>query len=78
MPAHKSGATAAYKQLMDKAKIASPFLPSSTPVDLDGYVTDKALDGLFKMVADEEKNIRANPVARSTDLLKSVFGAIKK
>ena len=42
--------------------------------DLDRYVTVKALDGLFKMVAAEEKSIRQNPVARSTDLLKKVFG----
>ena len=36
---------------------------------------DKALDGLFKMVAEEEKNIRANPAARTTDLLQKVFGS---
>jgi hypothetical protein len=44
-------------------------------LDVDGYVTQKALDGLFKMVAAEEKAIRANPAARTTDLLKRVFGA---
>ena len=70
-----TGVTAAYKQILDRAKLASPFL-SSTAVDVDGYVTDKALDGLFKMVADEEKHIRENPVARTTDLLKSVFGSL--
>ena len=47
----------------------------STPA-LDAYVTNKALDGLFKMVAQEEKNIRQNPVARTTDLMKTVFGAV--
>jgi methylmalonyl-CoA mutase cobalamin-binding subunit len=73
----KSGATAAYKQIMDKARIASPFMNTSS-FDLDAYVTDKATDGLFKMVAAEEKQIRENPVARSTDLLKSVFGALQK
>jgi hypothetical protein len=41
-------------------------------------VTDKALDGLFKMVAAEEENIRANPLARTTDLLKTVFGSAAK
>ena len=46
--------------------------------DLDTYVTDKALDGLFKMVAEEEKNIRANPVARTSDLLQKVFGSAVK
>ena len=46
--------------------------------DVDAYVTDKAMDGLFKMVAEEEKNIRANPLARSSDLLQKVFGAAAK
>lgn len=43
-------------------------------LDLDDYVTNKALDGLFTMVAAEEKKIRTNPAARTTDLLKTVFG----
>lgn len=43
-------------------------------LDLDAYVTDKALDGLFAMIADEEKRIRENPVARTTELLQRVFG----
>jgi hypothetical protein len=73
----KSGATASYKQIMDKAKAASPFF-SAPSLDLDSYVTSKAMDGLFKMVAAQEKQIRQNPVARTTDLLKSVFGAVKK
>jgi hypothetical protein len=47
-------------------------------LDVDAYVTNKALDGLFKMVADEEKSIRQNPVARTTDLMKQVFGAVGK
>ena len=47
-------------------------------LDVDAYVTNKALDGLFTMVANEEKNIRQNPVARTTDALKQVFGALGK
>lgn len=49
---------------------------SSTPVntDLNAYVTEKALNGLFFYVAKEEKNIRENPGARVNDLLKTVFG----
>lgn len=42
--------------------------------DLEEYVTLKALDGLFKMVAQEELKIRKDPAARVTDLLKKVFG----
>lgn len=45
------------------------------PLDLDDYVTEKTLDGLFKEIGDEEKSIRTNPIARSTDLLKKVFGS---
>lgn len=43
-------------------------------LDVDEYVTDKALDGLFSIVAQEEARIRKDPVARSTELLKKVFG----
>src|SRR5690606_37715838 len=42
--------------------------------DLDGYVTDRALNGLFLSIAQEEKKIRENPLHRGTDLLKKVFG----
>jgi hypothetical protein len=38
----------------------------------------KASDGLFKMIAEEEKRIRENPAARTTQLLENVFGAMKK
>ncbi|MGC3947584.1 MAG: DUF4197 domain-containing protein [Chryseolinea sp.] len=43
--------------------------------NLDDYATDKAIEGLFVMIAKEEKNIRENPLARTTDLLKKVFAA---
>ncbi len=42
--------------------------------NLDDYVTQRALVGLFKLVADEEKKIRKDPVARVSDILKRVFG----
>jgi hypothetical protein len=45
--------------------------------DLDGYVTQKALDGLFLLIADEEKKIRKDPIGRTTSLLKKVFGILK-
>jgi len=41
-----------------------------------GKITSKALDGLFAKIAEQEKSIRANPVERSTELLKKVFGAV--
>lgn len=43
--------------------------------DLTSYVTERALNGLFVTIADEENKIRVNPAARVTDLLKKVFGA---
>ena len=49
-----------------------PFVQKANP-DLDDYVTTEALKGLFSMVEKEEKNIRTNVSARSTDLLKKVF-----
>ncbi|HTO71033.1 MAG TPA: DUF4197 domain-containing protein [Myxococcota bacterium] len=51
----------------------TPFT-SAPKLDLNGYVTDEALAGLFKVVGDEEKKIRKDPAARATDLLKQVFG----
>jgi hypothetical protein len=65
------GVTRSYKAMMGKADNV-PFV-SKESMDLDKYVTDKALDGLFAMVGQEEKNIRTNPSARTTDLLKTVF-----
>jgi hypothetical protein len=48
------------------------------PTDLSAHVTTKALDGLFWAVAREEAKIRRDPAARTTDLLKDVFGSILK
>src|SRR5262249_2797537 len=80
----KTGVTAAYKHLMEKADVTkslgslgntiSGALLDKDTLDVDAYVTNKTLDGLFKMVAEEEKRIRQNPVARTTDILQKVFG----
>ncbi len=45
--------------------------------DLDGYVTQKALDGLFLLVADEEQKIRRDPIGRTTSILRKVFGVLR-
>jgi len=66
------GATRAYKDMMGQYQ-SVPFMKQES-LDLDDYVTRKGLDGLFYMVGQEEKNIRTNPAARTTDLLKTVFG----
>jgi hypothetical protein len=65
------GVTSMYKDLNNTAR-KIPYVDSFS-FDLDQYVTDKALDGLFVMLAAEEKEIRENPAARVTDLLKKVF-----
>lgn len=46
--------------------------------NLDDFVTQKALDGLFYMVAEEEKKIRQDPVKAGSDIIKKVFGALQK
>ena len=65
------GVTRTFKDLNEKARTI-PFADSFS-FDLDQYVTEGALDGLFKMLAAEEKKIREDPAARVTDLLKKVF-----
>ena len=66
------GAVQSYDQIMNKYE-GLPFAP---PVDADltAYVVDKGMDGIFHYLAKEEAAIRTDPVARSTDLLKKVFG----
>ena len=50
-----------------------PFTAKKVNSDLTGYVTEKALSGMFVQVSEEEKKIRKDPAARVTDLLKKVF-----
>jgi hypothetical protein len=66
------GVTKQYEELFGRAQ-SLPFL-NLEAFDLDRYVVDRALDGLFHVVGDEEKRIRTNPSARVTDLLREVFG----
>ncbi|MEE9615007.1 MAG: DUF4197 domain-containing protein [Thermodesulfobacteriota bacterium] len=66
------GVTRYYKGMVD-AYSSIPFT-GSVLIDLDKYVTDRSIDGLFYMVGEEERKIRTDPAARVTDLLKSVFG----
>ncbi len=70
------GVTSSYKSMMAKAGFLAQFMDTKD-LDLDRYVTAKAVDGLFKRVADEEKQIRDNPLARSTDLMQKVFASIR-
>lgn len=60
------GVTKSYKEMMAKYE-AIPFVDKQS-LNLDNYVTTKALDGLFFMVGEEEKKIRKDPAARATEL----------
>jgi len=66
------GVTRTYQDL--NAKVEKIPFADSLNLDLDKYVTAGALNGLFQMLAEEEKKIRSDPAARVTDLLKKVFG----
>jgi hypothetical protein len=49
-----------------------PFTEKINP-DLEDYITNKAIEGLFVLIAQQEKEIRQNPLARTTEILKNVF-----
>jgi len=70
-----TGSTRYYNELSKQAGDI-PFVGSQLTTDLNQYVTDQALDGFFTILAQEEKKIRQDPVARSTELLKKVFSNI--
>jgi hypothetical protein len=77
------------KKSMAKVKLAEAYneiatsgakfgLVKDEDVNLEDYVTRKALDGLFVGIADEEKKIRENPTAAASSIVKKVFGALAK
>ncbi len=70
---NSAGVTSAYKSLLGQAGGMLGGFFNTDSLDLDRYVTDRAMDGLFKYIAIQEKQIRENPTARTTDLLKKVF-----
>jgi len=67
------GVTRQYEDL--NSKLSSIPMGGKLGFDLDQYVTDKSLNGLFFLVAVEEKKILQDPAARTTELLKKVFGS---
>ena len=67
----KTNATRYYADLVNQYN-KIPMVQKVNP-DLDDYATQKAIDGLFILVAQEEANIRENPIARTTELLRRVF-----
>jgi len=69
---NKVNATKYYGDLVNRYN-KIPLVDKVNP-NLDDYATDRAIEGLFIMIAKEEKNIRVDPIARTTELLKRVFG----
>ncbi|MBC7654824.1 MAG: DUF4197 domain-containing protein [Oligoflexus sp.] len=72
----KVGATKYYSNVVDRYN-KIPFVNKINP-DLKAYITQKAIDGLFKEIAQEELKIRENPAFRTTDLMQKVFSSVKK
>ncbi len=70
----EAGAVRAYDAVT--ARYAQVPLASSLKVNMNDYVTNKAIDGMFYYVAREEAAIRAQPAKRTTEILKTVFGSI--
>lgn len=70
------GATRQYKELIGRFQNI-PFAKTQS-LDIDQYVVNKSLDGLFYMVGEEEKKIRKDPLARVSTILKDVFGSRKR
>jgi hypothetical protein len=72
----KIGLAAQYNQFAGTASKLG--IVKDKDAKIEDYVTRKALDGLYVVMAEEEKSIRANPVKAGTDLLKRIFGAMRK
>ncbi len=71
----KVSLAAKYNALADRASRLGLVKPQDA--NIQQYVTGKALDGLYLMIAEEERKIRANPVATGSAILKRVFGGLK-
>ncbi|MFV1996556.1 MAG: DUF4197 domain-containing protein [Acidiferrobacterales bacterium] len=70
---NKVDVTHSYKGLIRQAGPLAAFVDLKQ-LDIDAYITRKTLDGIFLLIADEEMRIRKDPVARTTGLLRKVFG----
>lgn len=70
----QTGAVQAYDRVM--GQYAAMPLVSGVKTDLNNFVTEKAMDGIFYYVAREEAAIRANPAKRTSEILRTVFGSL--
>jgi hypothetical protein len=69
----ETGVTQKYKTLNQKGGGLGKLLGGGQSVDLDSYITDKAMDGLYFYIAQKERDIRKNPLQQGSDLLRRVF-----
>jgi hypothetical protein len=72
----EAGVTRTYNKVVEQAGPLMALLGGGEEPDLPSYVTGKAMDGLFSLVAEEEKRIRKDPAARASDLLRRIFGSL--
>ncbi len=72
----KVGVTQKYKEMVGRYGFMGKIVGQDAN-DIDGYITQKAMDGLFLLIADEERKIRRDPVRRTTSLLRKVFGVLR-
>ena len=70
------GVTQKYKEMIGRYGFIGKALGQDA-TDIDDYVTQKALDGLFLLVADEERKIRRDPIGRTSSILRKVFGVLR-
>ena len=70
---HDTGAAEQYRELFGRVQ-ALPFMHGE-PFDLERYVTERTLDGLFHLMGEHERRIRLEPTARTSEVLRDVFGS---
>jgi hypothetical protein len=70
----RSGLSAKYNNVMGQV---SKLAPGQQPANVEGYVTDRALNGLYMMIAEEEKAIRQDPLGAGSKIIGKVFGALR-
>lgn len=72
----RSGLSAQYNSAM--GQVAKLGIAQQQPATVEGYVTERALDGLFVMIAEEEKAIRQDPIGSGSKIIGKVFGALRQ
>jgi len=71
----RAGVTVAYKKMVSKLVFMRQFV-NQDDLELDRYITNLAIRGIFTLIAEEEQAIRSNPVKRSSRLLRKVFRSL--